>query len=133
MKKLSVLFLIAILGIVLWVLPAGAEKIRLTDAELDGITAGVIVFTVPPPASIACCVSLVFTGIGTAIGPPPVAFASGSLSLGITVPTGIADGAGVGVGATGIAANPPRTAIGMLSGVAFGPKGAAVPLFFTFP
>jgi hypothetical protein len=40
MKKLSVLILIAILGIVLWALPAGAEKIRLSDAQLDEITAG---------------------------------------------------------------------------------------------
>ncbi len=40
MKKLSVLFLIAILGLGGWALPAGAEKIRLTDAELDGIAAG---------------------------------------------------------------------------------------------
>ncbi len=40
MKKLSLLNFVAILGIVLWALPAGAEKIRLTDAELDEITAG---------------------------------------------------------------------------------------------
>jgi hypothetical protein len=40
MKKVSVLILIAILGVVGWTLPAGAEKIRMTDAELDGIAAG---------------------------------------------------------------------------------------------
>ncbi len=40
MKKLSVLMLITMLGIILWVLPAGAEKIRLSDAQLDEITAG---------------------------------------------------------------------------------------------
>jgi hypothetical protein len=54
MKKLSVLILVAILGLVLWALPAGAEKIRLTDAELDGITAGVVcgLICVPPPNSV---------------------------------------------------------------------------------
>ncbi len=47
MKKLRIL--ITMLGVVLWVLPAGAEKIRLTDAEMDGITAGVTgVFVLPP-------------------------------------------------------------------------------------
>ncbi len=40
MKKVSVLILVAILGIVLWALPAGAEKIRLSDAQLDEIAAG---------------------------------------------------------------------------------------------
>ncbi len=60
MKKLSVFCLIAILGIVLWALPAGAEKIRMTDAELDGITAGV-----PPPPPFPCgqvCVPFDKTG-----------------------------------------------------------------------
>jgi hypothetical protein len=40
MKKLSVLILIAALSLVGWALPAGAEKIRMTDAELDGVAAG---------------------------------------------------------------------------------------------
>ncbi len=133
MKKLSVLFLIAILGIVLWALPAGAEKIRLTDAELDGITAGLIVFTVPPPTSIACCVGLSFVGLGTAIGPPPVAVGTGTLVLSIVVPTGSAGAAGVGVTGTGAAINPPPSAFATLVGAAFGPKGAAVPFLFTFP
>jgi hypothetical protein len=54
MKKLSVLIFIAILGVVLWALPAGAEKIRLSDAELDGITAGFVcgLICVPPPSSV---------------------------------------------------------------------------------
>ncbi len=40
MKKLRLLSFVAVLGAVLWALPAGAEKIRLTDAQLDEITAG---------------------------------------------------------------------------------------------
>jgi hypothetical protein len=40
MKKLSVFFVITILGIVLWALPAGAEKIRLTDDQMDNVAAG---------------------------------------------------------------------------------------------
>jgi hypothetical protein len=52
MKKLSIL--IAILGIAFWVLPAGAEKVRLTDAQMDGITAGTTCgqICVPPPSSV---------------------------------------------------------------------------------
>ncbi len=57
MKKLSVLCLIAILGFMVWALPAGAEKIRMTDAELDGVTAGSFPIPcgqvcVPPPDSV---------------------------------------------------------------------------------
>ncbi len=54
MKKLSAFILIAILGLVLWALPAGAEKIRMTDAELDGIAAGAPcgLICVPPPSSV---------------------------------------------------------------------------------
>ncbi len=68
MKKLSVLFLIAILGLGGWALPAGAEKIRLTDAELDGITAGnftlpcISPLCVPPPDSVK---NIVRAGVGT--------------------------------------------------------------------
>ncbi len=40
MKKVSVLILIAIIGVAGWVLPAGAQKIRLTDDQLDEIMAG---------------------------------------------------------------------------------------------
>ncbi len=40
MKKVNALILIAILGVVGWALPAGAEKIRLTDDQLDEIMAG---------------------------------------------------------------------------------------------
>jgi hypothetical protein len=40
MKKMSILILITVLGIGGWALPAGAEKIRLTDVQLDEITAG---------------------------------------------------------------------------------------------
>ena len=55
MKKLSVLILIAILGVVLWALPVGAEKIRLSDVELDGIAAGVVLNIPPPPQFFAVC------------------------------------------------------------------------------
>jgi hypothetical protein len=40
MKKVSVLILVAILGVVGWALPAGAGKMRLTDDQLDEIMAG---------------------------------------------------------------------------------------------
>ncbi len=80
MKKLSVLFLIAILGLGGWALPAGAEKIRLTDAEMDGITAGsngnpfpcISPLCVPPPTSIACCAfaGIAFGGGAAGSGPP---------------------------------------------------------------
>ncbi len=81
MKKLSVLILVATLGLVLWALPAGAEKIRLTDAELDGITAGVPcgLICVPPPSSVSGIVR---------------AFVSGSL----LVNTGVAGEFGIGGG-----------------------------------
>jgi hypothetical protein len=133
MKKLSVLFLIAMLGIVLWALPAGAEKIRLTDAELDGITAG-FVFTTP--ASIACCVLLSATGGGGAIGgPPPFALATGALTLAVQVPTGTIGPAGVSIGLDGLVQKPPVIMIGTVGGGAFGPKGVSVPFAFgfTFP
>ncbi len=54
MKRLSVFILIAALCLLGWALPAGAEKIRLTDAEMDGITAGVVcgLICVPPPSSV---------------------------------------------------------------------------------
>jgi hypothetical protein len=55
MKQFSVFLLITALCLVGWVLPAGAEKIRLTDAEMDGIMAGAPpppLVTVPPPSSL---------------------------------------------------------------------------------
>jgi hypothetical protein len=79
MKKLSVLILIAILGMVLWALPAGAEKIRMTDAELDGITAGNNLITcellvhVPPPSSVGGIASAGICAGGTP-SPPHGAF-----------------------------------------------------------
>lgn len=77
MKKLSVLFLIAILGIVLWALPAGAEKSRMTDAEMDGITAGA---SIPTPGSPVwnCCAQLILHANGSLV---PL---SGGVSLDVT-------------------------------------------------
>jgi hypothetical protein len=40
MKRLSVLILIVAFAVVGWVLPAGAEKIRLTDDQMDNVAAG---------------------------------------------------------------------------------------------
>ncbi len=40
MKTAPVLVLIVLVGVLGWALPAGAEKAVLTDAELDGISAG---------------------------------------------------------------------------------------------
>ncbi len=82
MKKLSVLFLIAIFGIVLWALPVGAEKIRLTDAELDGITAGAVGFPcgqvcVPPPNSLKGIVEAGLFASGGLMGGPHGTFAAG--------------------------------------------------------
>lgn len=78
MKKLSVLFLIAILGVVLGALPAGAEKIRMTDAELDGISAGLIPavqLTLPPKGSPAlCCVNVMLGAGGFAMPPTGMVF-----------------------------------------------------------
>ena len=44
MKRLSVLLLIAVLALVGWALPAGAEKVRLTEDQMDTVSAG---FEVP--------------------------------------------------------------------------------------
>ncbi len=132
MKKVSVLFLIAILGIALWALPAWAEKIRMTDAELDGVAAGFF-FTIPPPTSIACCVNLLATGMGTVVNAPPIALATGNVSLVVGVPIGKIGGAGVNAGLTGFTQNLPPTANGSVVGDAIGPKGAVVPFVFVFP
>jgi hypothetical protein len=117
MKKLGALFLIAILAIVLWALPAGAEKIRLTDAEMDGITAGFVFMT---PASLANIVSLTAIGVGVA-GPGS---ASGSLTLLLTILTHpVVTGT-----ASGAASSPPPAASGVVSLVVQGPNGLIVPL-----
>ncbi len=115
MKKLSVLFLIAILGIVLWALPVGAEKIRLTDAELDGITAGVVPslfeITVPPPDSIRCCVEAFFSVAGaTFTGLPPDPTAVEDLNLVIKALGGVE----IVISANGQATTPPPSANGKL-------------------
>jgi hypothetical protein len=52
MKRLWVFILIAVFGLVGWALPAGAEKVRLSDAQLDEITAGGCLICVPPPNSL---------------------------------------------------------------------------------
>ena len=44
MKRLSVLLLVAVLALVGWALPAGAEKVRLTEDQMDNVSAG---FQVP--------------------------------------------------------------------------------------
>ncbi len=45
MKRLSVLILVAVLALVGWVLPAGAEKVRLTEDQMDTVSAAG--FTLP--------------------------------------------------------------------------------------
>jgi hypothetical protein len=69
MKRLSVFILIGAIALVGWALPAGAEKIRLTDAELDAITAGVppplIMLSVPPPSSVAGIANAFLNVFGT--------------------------------------------------------------------
>jgi len=40
MKRLSVLILVVVFGLVGWALPAGAEKVRLTDDQMDNVAAG---------------------------------------------------------------------------------------------
>ncbi len=82
MKKLSVLILVAILGIVFWALPAGAEKIRLSDAELDGITASGVPIPcgqvcVPPPNSVSGIVLAGILAQGGLMGGPHGLFAAG--------------------------------------------------------
>ncbi len=119
MKKLSVLFLIAILGIVLWALPAGAEKIRLTDAELDGITGGAQI-SVPPLTSplYQCCAQVLLVANG---GLMPV---NGNVSLAVTtMPLKSIES---DVRLSGAASVPGNLTI--FPGFVLGPKGLAVPL-----
>ena len=47
MKRLSVLLLIAVLALVGWALPAGAEKVRLTEDQMDNVSAGLIGWDFP--------------------------------------------------------------------------------------
>jgi hypothetical protein len=50
MKRVSVVILVAVLGLVGWALPAGAEKVRLTEDQMDNVSAGLTMspgFTVP--------------------------------------------------------------------------------------
>jgi hypothetical protein len=47
MKRLSVLLLVAVLALVGWALPAGAEKVRLTEDQMDNVSAGLLNFTWP--------------------------------------------------------------------------------------
>jgi hypothetical protein len=130
MKKLSVLILVAILGLVLWALPAGAEKIRLTDAELDGIAAGFLL-QIMPPTPIPCCVFLDAVGAGV-LGPGP-GLAGGLVLSSIIVPTGTIGPARVSATVEGTASKPLGIATGSVFGAAVGPKGAAVPFLFSFP
>jgi hypothetical protein len=128
MKKLSVLIVVAILGIVLWALPAGAEKIRLTDAELDGITAG-FALMIPPPTSLQCCVDLVAIGFGGMTVGPPISIVAGNLTLGLSLWN---PALFVNVSAAGTTQNPPPSAVGSVLGSVSMP-GLAVPFHFTFP
>jgi hypothetical protein len=122
MKKLSVLFLIAILGIVVWALPAGAEKIRMTDAELDGIAAGIpgVSLTVPPLSSPIwnCCarVSLIAAG-----GLMPL---NGTVQLAVSaIPINPTLDVSVALNATGT-----LPGIFNAGGFVSGPKGLVVPI-----
>jgi hypothetical protein len=86
MKKPSILFLIAILGVFLWALPAGAEKIRLSDAEMDGITAGTISFPcgqvcIPPPNSLSGIVGAGINAFGHLSAPTGTFEAGGGTPL----------------------------------------------------
>ncbi len=117
MKKLSVLFLIAILGIVLWALPARAEKIRMTDAEMDGITAGASL-AIPPPASVTCCAHVFLSAVGSLMPP------TGSLSLVVMTLGGKTIG-GVNVNLNPFGSVPGGVGVG---GIIAGPKGTVVPI-----
>jgi hypothetical protein len=128
MKKLSVLILVTILGLVLWALPAGAEKIRLTDAELDGIAAGIpgVTLFVPPAGSpvVKCCAYVELTATG---GLMPL---TGGVSLSATtIPINPTLVTIVGLHATG-----PLPGVFVAEGGVFAPKGLFVPIGpFTIP
>ncbi len=120
MKKLSVLIVVAILGIVLWALPAGAEKVRMSDSELDGIAAGIpgVKLNIPPPSPVACCVNLFLAALG--LPKPPL----GDLSLNLTtIPMNPTIKSNVVLSATGMV--PGSLLVG---GSISGPKGISVPI-----
>jgi hypothetical protein len=99
MKKLSALILVAILGIVFWALPAGAEKIRLSDAEMDGITAGTVGFPcgqvcIPPPNSLTGIVEAGINAFGGLAPGPHGTFEAGGGTM-------LAKGIGASIHASG--------------------------------
>ncbi len=129
MKGLSAIIVIAALCLVAWALPAGAEKIRLTDAEMDGIMAGASL-NIPPPSSVGCCLNVFLSAVGGAM--PPM----GSLLLDIcTIPGTCNHNNDPGIGGVNIMLN----AFGMVpGGVGVGgtiaaPKGIVVPVSFFLP
>ncbi len=123
MKKLSVLILVAILGAALLALPAGAEKIRLTDAEMDGITAGILpgVSLIAPPMTSPvwkCCARVGLEAFG---GLMPL---TGNVHLGVsTIPINPTISSGVSLNATGLVPGGFGT-----NGFVFGPNGLLVTL-----
>ncbi len=130
MKRLSVFILIAALCLVGWALPVGAEKIRLTDAEMDGITAGRagVGLTIPPPALIGCCVHLMLNAVGGAM--PPM----GGLALDLWTKPGMPDpvpGVNIMLNATGMASMGHGN-IGV-AGTIMTPGGISVPVSFNLP
>ncbi len=127
MKKLSVLMLIVALCLVGWALPASAEKIRLTDAELDGITAGFpLVLEVPPVGSPVwnCCAQVTLSANGSLM---PLL---GSVGLSLqTIPINPTIRSVVSLNASGAVPG-----IFSAGGSVFGPKGLVVPLpIFVLP
>jgi hypothetical protein len=120
MKQMSVLIVVAILGLVLWALPAGAEKIRLTDAEIDGIAGGIsVVSLVAPPVGspvFNCCAQVGLNAFGELM---PL---NGGVALGVlTTPINPTISSNVGLSASG-ALPGALTA----SGGVTGPKGLFV-------
>ncbi len=122
MKRFSVFILIAALCLVGWALPASAEKIRLTDAEMDGITAGASL-NIPPPSSVACCVNLFLSAVGSAMPP------NGSLLLTLWTKGGDTIG-GVNINLNAFGMVPGGVGVG---GSIMGPKGTVVPVSFFLP
>jgi len=121
MKRVSVLILVAALAFVGWALPAGAEKVRLTEDQMDNVSAGINFHW---PTTLPVDKSFGFDwGIGTGMDNVAAGLTS-SQSNG----TG---GVGVGAQANGFVQAPCQTAPSLLcmglmggGGAMAGPLGA---------
>jgi hypothetical protein len=68
-----------------WALPAGAEKVRLSDAQLDEIMAGIppsFSITVPPPSSVTGIANAFINASGTPSPPMGMFFLGGGTPKG---------------------------------------------------